>query len=380
MRHVKAPYHFEINLTKLKWTPQHVEEIARVVSRSFETNLTLKDIQPIIGTDHVKKWPIREDRDIGEFMKAPSMMNEHFAEKVIKFAIPNGLMPKKWEPKKVKILAKGQRASKFFGEDQVSTRQVELTLKLFDCGHFYMKQTLPGSGASPYWVIFEGRWSHSEKGLKLEYLLRYSWQASRKPDLDFAIEAATEKQDGALAWCGETSETQLNGNVPAIVGEDAFCWIEIYREPDVIDQSKMRLNDECPDPPSWKAVPKKKKEEGRRPSEELDKQIPEQEEHHRHVEQSRPEAQNESAMRSRDLIDQRTQTDTNSRHRQPTVQQREAPSHQRKDDDYMEDTDQAWPMYVGLFFFIVIVCAIAYLNWKDRTKKLAMEALTDEEL
>jgi len=69
------PYSFEINLTKSKWVPQHIEEIPKVLARAFETNIAWKDIQPVVGTDHVKKWPIRGDADIPEFMKAQSMMN-----------------------------------------------------------------------------------------------------------------------------------------------------------------------------------------------------------------------------------------------------------------------------------------------------------------
>merc|ERR1719229_1689836 len=138
-------------------------------------------IQPLIGTDHIKEWVLKEDSDIPEFYNAPTMMQEWIAEKLIRVKIPDGCMPKDFVPKKVKILAKGAKIAKFFGEDSCSTRTVECSLKLFDCNHFYMKQTLPGSGASPHWTIFEGRWHATERGLKLEYLLRYNWQLSRKP-------------------------------------------------------------------------------------------------------------------------------------------------------------------------------------------------------
>lgn len=49
-------------------------------------------------------------------------------------------------------------------EDTCSTRTVECSLKLFDCNHFYLKQTLPGSGASPHWTIYEGRWRGCVRG------------------------------------------------------------------------------------------------------------------------------------------------------------------------------------------------------------------------
>lgn len=248
---VYAPILFDVNCTKLKWQPKTVDDIVAVMSRTFESPVDLEEIEPIIGTDHVKKWAIQKDEDIGEFMKAPSMMNEFFAEKVFQFRTPDRFIPRIFEPKKMKILAKGPRLAKYFGEDTVSTRNVEISLKLFACGHFYMKQTLPGSGATPYWVIFEGSWERTDKGLYLDYLLRYSWQKSAKPKMEFTIEGMTKDFGGTLAWSGDVPETQLNGMVPAIVGEDRFCWIEICREPDKVDDGKARFNEDCPDPPSW---------------------------------------------------------------------------------------------------------------------------------
>lgn len=248
---VFGPIPFDVNCTKLKWTPKTIDEIVQVMRRTFESPVSLEEVEPIIGTDHVKKWAIRKEEDIGEFMKAPSMMNEFFAEKVFQFRTPDRFVPRIFEPKKMKILAKGRRLCKFFGEDAVSTRNVEISLKLFDCGHFYMKQTLPGSGASPYWVIYEGTWERTDKGFLLDYLLRYSWQKNQTPKLEFSIEGMIRDFAGTLAWSGEVPETQLNGFVPAIVGEERFCWIEICREPDKVEDTKARFNEDCPDPPSW---------------------------------------------------------------------------------------------------------------------------------
>eukprot|EP00435_Cladocopium_sp_Y103_P049878 s354_g15.t1 len=153
-----------------------------------------------------------------------------------------------FQPKKTKVLVKGKPCGKFFGECEVSTRTVEFSIKLFDCGHFYMKQTLPGSGASPYWVIFEGTWQTTEKGLAFEYLFRYSWQVAKTRLMpEFALEAVPKNHRSRLAWCGEIPEQQLNGSVPAIVGEDPFCWIEICREPDVVERGKARFNEEDDD-------------------------------------------------------------------------------------------------------------------------------------
>lgn len=241
---------FEINFTRMKWVPKHLSELPQVVSRAFERDISMSQIAPLVGTDHIKEWPLKEDKDIAEFHSAPTMMREWIAEKLVKVKIPDGCMPKDFAPKKVKILAKGAKIAKFFGEDTCSTRNVECSLKLFDCHHFYLKQTLPGTGASPHWTIFEGRWHPTERGIRLEYLLRYTWQLSRKPGIEFSIEATKPELQSSLAWDGET-ERQLNGNLPAVVGTDDFFWVELVREGDMAGVAKIRWNEDCPEPPSW---------------------------------------------------------------------------------------------------------------------------------
>merc|ERR1719491_930259 len=163
-------------------------------------------------------------------------------------------MPPKWQPKRVKILAKGAKVAKYFGEDNVGTRQVEVSLKLFDCGHFYMKQSLPGSGACPYQIIFEGKWTEqNDRGFFLKYHVRYTGQTSKKTDLDLAVQALPPNQESMLANCTESDvKNQLNGLVPAIVGEDQWCRVELHAEGIFADDGKARFNEDCPDPPSWK--------------------------------------------------------------------------------------------------------------------------------
>lgn len=248
---------FEIDIKKVNWIPKHVEEIAEVASKAFECPMSFQELAQetaygVIGTDHIEKVQIEEDDDIPKFVAIKT--KTRFEEKVIKFRLPERAVQASFQPKKTKVLVKGKPCGKFFGECEVSTRTVEFSIKLFDCGHFYMKQTLPGSGASPYWVIFEGTWQTTEKGLAFEYLFRYSWQVAKTRLMpEFALEAVPKNHRSRLAWCGEIPEQQLNGSVPAIVGEDAFCWIEICREPDVVERGKARFNEEDDDivkPPS----------------------------------------------------------------------------------------------------------------------------------
>lgn len=238
---------FEIDIKKVNWTPKHVVQVAEVASRALEASIHFEELE-VVGTDHIERIPLRSDDDIPRFLGIKAKTRFH--ESVIRFKLPERIVGEDFTPKKNKILAKGKRMAKFFGDCQVSTRQVEFTLKLFDCGHFYLKQTLPGSGASPYWVIFEGRWERTEKGLSLEYLLRYSWQITKgRPSTEFAIEAVPAAHRSRLAWSGDAVEQQLNGSVPAIVGEAVWCWVEVCREPDVVENTRARFNKDADDAP-----------------------------------------------------------------------------------------------------------------------------------
>ena len=51
----------------------HVEDIPKLISYAFEKTVTLADIQPLKGSDHIKEWNIKEDEDIVGFLAAPTM-------------------------------------------------------------------------------------------------------------------------------------------------------------------------------------------------------------------------------------------------------------------------------------------------------------------
>lgn len=226
---------FEFDLKKLKWSPACISDIVNAVSSAFEVEVTLKELE-IFGTDGVNRTRLEKDEDMSTFLNRESMTNE----KLIKLKIPERILSRQaWKPKKTKVLIRGTRIAKFFAEEQVSTRQVELSLKLFDCGHFHLKQTLQGNEAEPYWVIFEGRWRREDRVYRLTFLLRYAWV----PKGEHPIEAARPGQVCSMALCG-SKESQINGSIPAIVGQEPLCWVELCREPDKIENSKIRFNDE----------------------------------------------------------------------------------------------------------------------------------------
>mmetsp|Transcript_91284 Transcript_91284/g.263409 ORF Transcript_91284/g.263409 Transcript_91284/m.263409 type:complete len:366 (+) Transcript_91284:90-1187(+) len=354
---------FEISLTKLKYVPKHLTEIPKIISRAFEREITMKEIQPIIGSDHVKEWVLREDADIPEFYNAPNMMQEWIAEKLIKVKIPDGIIPKDFQPKRVKILATGKKLAKFFGEDSCSTRTVESTLKIFDCNHFYLKQTLPGSGASPHWTIYEGRWHATERGLRLEYLIRYSWQLSRKPAIDFSVEATKSELQTSLAWDGET-EKQLNGNIPAIVGTDDFFWVELVREGDA-GEAKIRWNEDCPEPPSWKRREKPERSsvaaDARAEGPESQRKRPAEGQTSVPAAATPPRSSYPAAAPA--AVAPPSASPPKVAPGAPMVTKSERKAEQPV--AIAPDDQSPWPLYVGFSFYVVLASFFLYLYWNE---------------
>lgn len=325
---------FEIDVKKTGWTPQSVEQLVDIISRAFEQTVTIDQLQ-IFGTDHVNRTRIQVDRDIQTFLQKESMTKDQ----AFKLKLPPQFLPSAWEPKKVKILCKGGRIAKYFGDEKVSTRQVQFSVKLFDCGHFYMKQTLGGSGASPYWVIFEGTWTRTERGMCLEYKFRYAWQTTKTPDLDFAIEALPRRHSSALSWCGE-GERQLNGEVPAIVGQEPFCRVELCREADKVERGRARMNvEEKPAPTSGTAKPPLSEEE--------------------RIERRR---------RRNELLEAQ---ELDARRRAAEQQRERAAAESRRRAAEADDEEPIWPMYLGLFLLAMIFVAFAWVWWEDRKDALA---------
>eukprot|EP00927_Polykrikos_kofoidii_P070670 TRINITY_DN67082_c0_g1_i1.p1 TRINITY_DN67082_c0_g1~~TRINITY_DN67082_c0_g1_i1.p1 ORF type:complete len:393 (+),score=67.28 TRINITY_DN67082_c0_g1_i1:72-1181(+) len=364
----KSPYTLEINLTKTEWAPKHVEEIPQLIGRAFETSVTMKEVEPLIGTDHIQKWPIKEDKDIPVFVAAKSQINEAFAEKVIKFTVPRGLMPKNWKPKQVKILARGNRISKYFGEDTVGSRQVEVSIKLFDCGHFYVKQSLPGSGAAPYQVIFEGRWQHTAKGFDMDYHLRYTGQASKKTDMDGTVSILPPNVQHLLAFCNE-SDNQLNGLLPAIVGGEQACRVEVYREPDVVEKVAARFNEEDTCSPSTKDTPPAATPKIER-AQMSESAIPETRTTSTTASE-RPRADASLQARCRPV---ETAIPPRSAGRPANLVDTPA----ARDDDNGKDDESTWPMAIGIIFFSLIMLLFAWLNWQDGKLDASSEDANEE--
>jgi len=311
------PCDFDTDIKKKDWKPKCVADIVDELSRAFCTPVALEELD-IQGTDYMQKKPVKNDADLKEWLRTESKTYE----KLIKLKIPKRIIADNWAPKKDRILCKGQMLAKYYGDEEVSTRQVQFTLKLHDCGFFRLKQTLPGSGASPYWVIFEGKWTRTSKGFRMEFCVRYPYQKAKKHEFDLAFEAMPEDHGTTLAFLDER-EAQINGMLPAIVGTDAFSWVELCQEHETESNPKTRFNEEEEeedDKPPAAAAPAKKPATA--PASHLPPRAP-----------------------------------------PPTPEP--------------EDNEPVWPLYLGLVLFLAMFFAFSWMQWGVEFPKL--NAPRDEE-
>eukprot|EP00413_Alexandrium_margalefii_P030321 CAMPEP_0204562936 /NCGR_PEP_ID=MMETSP0661-20131031/34024_1 /ASSEMBLY_ACC=CAM_ASM_000606 /TAXON_ID=109239 /ORGANISM="Alexandrium margalefi, Strain AMGDE01CS-322" /LENGTH=250 /DNA_ID=CAMNT_0051570449 /DNA_START=101 /DNA_END=849 /DNA_ORIENTATION=+ len=243
---------FDFDIKKKDWRPKNVEEIVKEVARSFEADVSLDELF-ITGTDYIQNKRIQTDADLQSWLKTEPKTYE----KLIKVKVPNRLLPKSWLPKKMMVLTKSKDniIAQYYGDEEVSTRQVQFTLKILDCGHFRLKQTLGGSGPSPFWMIFEGKWAKTVRGFRLEFCIRYPFQKNKKDEFDLCFQAMPDVHETSLAFTDET-ERQLAGNLPAIVGTEALSWVELVQEHEAESCPRARLNPEGTQPAPPDAPPK----------------------------------------------------------------------------------------------------------------------------
>jgi len=307
---------FDFDIKKKEWRPSCVNDLVQELGRSFGATVTLNDLH-IEGTDYMQKQRIKTEDDLKKWLKTESKTYEKF----IKIKVPDRLLPKDWEPKKMMVLAPSKKnvLAQYFGDEEVSTRQVQLTLKILDCGHFRLKQTLQGSGPSPYWVIFEGRWKRTPRGFRLEFCIRYPFQKSKKRDeFDLCFEAMPDIKETTLSFSDE-AERQLAGQLPAIVGSELTAWIELVQEHDKESVPKARFNVEDAEDVASEAS---KPVEGQRPEE-------------------------------------ASKTSRNSPSSSVSTAPQQAPAY-KESCSVAEDGEPAWPLYVGLVVFLVLVLSFSW--------------------
>eukprot|EP00397_Hematodinium_sp_SG-2012_P028887 GEMP01030458.1.p1 GENE.GEMP01030458.1~~GEMP01030458.1.p1 ORF type:complete len:297 (+),score=46.54 GEMP01030458.1:99-989(+) len=227
---------FQLDVIKLIEEHRYVslEDIDERVKRAFGPNIDLSTCAVSGSNSYDEKTPIGDQADINEWL------NGHTESKdlAIVVDIPEDIIPKTWRAKKEPVLCRGDRIAKYFGEEAVSTRSVIFSLKLFQSGHFRLKQTLSDSGDS-YWSIFEGPYEQNTERIVLTCILRYNWtsRGSKTTVLESRLHSSLAFQTGkAFAYC--------NGMLPAIVGQETYCRVELCREPDKVSKEPSRF---CPE-------------------------------------------------------------------------------------------------------------------------------------
>lgn len=223
---------FQFDLSKLEWCPKSLQDVADVIGEALESPFNLTDLE-VIGTNHLDRIKISTDAGLNAWLQSEG--EEQIAgrelEKVLRVTCPPRVLPLAFKPGEAPILAKGKRTASFDGDGRADARVVDFQLRIFDCGHFYMKQSLGAAHASstPYWVIFEGRWRRSVRGYRLEFFFRYPRAAPGC--IDFVLHGLPGRNAANLNFSGD-QEIDLKGFLPTIVGNESSCWASLKSRPD----------------------------------------------------------------------------------------------------------------------------------------------------
>lgn len=356
----------EFDLRKTDWHPASLQDVADQVSHAFESPVTLGEL-PIIGTNHIERTRIWSDDALVNWMRRGSSSQssrESEEERVISVTAPSRVLPVGFRPGEAPILAKGRRTDAFDGDGRADARLVDFQLRIFDCGHFYMKQSLSNSSSSlpPYWVIFEGRWRRSGRGYRLIFHFKYPRTAARC--LDFTIHGLPGRNEASLNYSGD-DEVNLKGFLPTIVGNDATCWAALKRREDKKKQASLRndhfgeKDDDDDD--------NKDRDDSDEEEEEERFNGPEKQEL---VQGLLKELNSEQQQELRHALGTHGMTPELYRELSPPLRQalqrlqRRASMAQRRR-DHAEEGEPTWPMYLGMVLFVFVFAVFAYIWFEE---------------
>jgi len=318
------PDFFEIDLALTTWRPEGIKALAEEVSRSFETEVLPDEVEFSGAEGASSLWSsmqaalLADDESVKGFCsESDGASKDSTSSRVLRVEVPGRVLSALRQPRKVALLASGKQLLKYCGE--VKGFNVDFALKLFDCGHFHIKETVGGSSAGPRGAIFEGRWEKGAQGLRLEYLLRYPCQQNRRREASVAYEAVPhEVREASLSFKGSSKgakeEDQLEGQLPTSCTEEATTgFVTLRREEEISEQQakNSRLYDDDDD-------------EGFRAM-------------------LRPQVKNP-----------------------PRQMQRPKPYREYDEERDWDSDEPTWPMYLGIFLFIVIFCVFAWVWYEER--------------
>lgn len=229
---------FRIDLGSTGWQPESVVALAEEVSRAFETDLEPSEIQ-FIGRDTSTEstHELADDASVQGFCTVPDEGESDQASvcsrasRVVSVDLPQRVLEDLRQPRKVALLATGRQTAKYCGE--VQGFNADLALKIFDCGHFHIKESVGGSSAGLRGSIFEGRWEQDEAGLRLDFLLRYPCQQVRatRRDMQVTYEAVPhEARDASLKVATRSNNECLEGRLPTCCSDEGTGLVLLRRE------------------------------------------------------------------------------------------------------------------------------------------------------
>lgn len=274
-----------------------------------------------------------------------------------------------FNPGEAPILARGKRLHAFDGEGRSDAKAVDFALRFYDCGHFYMKQSYSSSHASdtPNWFVFEGRWSRTARGFRLQFLFRYPKPTHRS--FDFTVHGLPGQSTSSLNFSGDEEET-LKGFLPTVTGSESSCWASLQKRPDKSEAlTKGGEDDE-----------EEEEEEG---SEDEEEEKFNQHQKTELVQGLMKELDQDQQRELRQVLgDQGLRPEMYSglspglRNALQRLQRRATISQRRRES--AADGEPSWPMYLGLVLFVFVFAVFGYIWYEEHYASLGLEDIDED--
>jgi len=353
----------ELSLRRYDWSPKSLKDVTEQACLAFQTQVFLSELE-ITGVNHFQRTRIWTEEEMEAWLQSDTMQNDinpgMEVKRLIRVALPRRVLPPAFNPGEAPILAKGKRLHAFDGDGRSDAKALEFALRLFECGHFYMKQSYNNSLTSdtPNWYIFEGHWRQSARGFQLEILFRYP--RPRDASLEFIVHGLPGQTAASLNYSGDEEES-LKGFLPTMTNTESSCWAALHRRP---DKSKALANNQ-----------KQFGEDDE--DEEEEEEVDEEEEKYNQAQKTelvqglmkelKPEQQRElrsvlgeQGLKSESFagLSPGLRTALQRLQRRATISQRRRES--------AGDGEPSWPMYLGLTLFVFVFCVFGYIWYEEQ--------------
>mmetsp|Transcript_15390 Transcript_15390/g.43691 ORF Transcript_15390/g.43691 Transcript_15390/m.43691 type:complete len:338 (-) Transcript_15390:74-1087(-) len=323
------PEPFIFDLSRTAWRPTNLEVLTSELRYALEQEVRPDEVE-FAGTEvgaapDAAKEILDSDESVREFcgLSDEGDVNGHSPplRKVIRTELPARIAAVLRRPRALALLATGRQVSKFAGE--LEGGGSEFSLRLFDCGHFRIKETAQGSPGVGVW---EGKWEETSTSVKLQLLLHsQEQQQARRRSGDSAGTlqmVPPELRVAELAVSGgddSGEEARLHGDLPTMFGASPICRVQFHAE--AMDPRQAASGDDL----------------------------------RMQVKHGRPAADD-----SDDDAEYRQMLREAARRPRPVP-----PPKKREWEDDFDSDEPRWPMYLGIFLFIVIFLTFSWALYED---------------